>query len=85
MASNSMSAEIENEISALHKYIVDLYSKKFPELESLVLNPLDYIRVVQRIGNTMVESMLNFPSILLVLLPLSFFCQCFSQLSTNHH
>ncbi len=29
-----------------------MYSKKFPELESLVLNPIDYIRAVQIVGNT---------------------------------
>lgn len=34
-----------------HKYVRDRYAKKFPELESLVLNPLDYARVVKRIGN----------------------------------
>jgi U4/U6 small nuclear ribonucleoprotein PRP31 len=49
--SNAIVAEIHNEIQLIHKYIRDLYAKKFPELESLVLNPLDYARVVKRIGN----------------------------------
>jgi len=49
--SNALVAEIANEIQVVHKYIRDRYAKKFPELESLVLNPLDYARVVKRIGN----------------------------------
>ncbi len=31
----------------IHKYVRDLYSKRFPELESLVHTPLEYIRTVQ--------------------------------------
>ncbi len=49
--SNALVAEINNEIVLVHKYIRDRYAKKFPELESLVLNPLDYARVVKRIAN----------------------------------
>lgn len=49
--SNALVSEINNEIQIVHKYIRDRYAKKFPELESLVLNPLDYARVVKRIGN----------------------------------
>lgn len=30
----------------IHKFIRDKYSKRFPELESLVPNALDYIRTV---------------------------------------
>lgn len=58
--SNVIVAEINNEIQVIHKYIRDNYAAKFPELESLVVNPLDYARVVQRIGNQTVC-----PSILL--------------------
>lgn len=29
----------------------DIYSKRFPELESLVLHPLDYARTVLALGN----------------------------------
>lgn len=43
--------EIDNEIMLIHKFIRDLFAKKFPELESLVLNPLDYVKAVQIIGN----------------------------------
>lgn len=31
----------------IHKFIRDKYSKRFPELESLVPNALDYIRTVK--------------------------------------
>lgn len=43
--------EIDNEINVIHKYIRDKYSKRFPELESLVPNALDYIRTVRELGN----------------------------------
>jgi len=35
----------------VHKYIRDHYSIRFPELETLVTNPLDYAKVVTIIGN----------------------------------
>lgn len=31
----------------VHKFIRDKYSKRFPELESLVHTPLEYIKTVQ--------------------------------------
>ena len=31
----------------IHKFVRDLYSKRFPELESLVHTPLEYVRTVQ--------------------------------------
>jgi U4/U6 small nuclear ribonucleoprotein PRP31 len=49
--SSSMMSDLEGELLSLHKYCRDLYAPRFPELESLILNPLDYARVVQRIGN----------------------------------
>ena len=35
----------------MHKYIRDHYSTRFPELETLVTNPLDYAKSVAIIGN----------------------------------
>ncbi|KFH14119.1 snoRNA binding domain-containing protein, partial [Toxoplasma gondii ARI] len=35
----------------IHKFIKDIYSMKFPELESIVQSPLEYIGVVLRIQN----------------------------------
>lgn len=50
---NRMIADIDDDISGTHKYVVDIYAKKFPQLESLVPNKLDYCRTVERIGNEM--------------------------------
>ena len=36
---------------ALHHAVSEIYKKKFPELESLVPNALDYMRLVQRMQN----------------------------------
>ena len=51
VACNEMVIDIDNEIEGISKTIRDEYAKRFPELESLVLNPLDYARVVLKIGN----------------------------------
>jgi U4/U6 small nuclear ribonucleoprotein PRP31 len=48
---NNITVEIDNEIGIVHKFIRDHYSKRFPELESLVPNPLDYIRTAKELGN----------------------------------
>lgn len=39
----------------MHKTIRDLYYKKFPELESIVFNPIEYVRCVQKIQNETVK------------------------------
>ena len=49
---NNLTVEIDSEINIIHKYIRDKYSKRFPELESLVPNAtLDYIKTVKELGN----------------------------------
>ncbi|KAG5457631.1 MAG: hypothetical protein BJ554DRAFT_2299, partial [Olpidium bornovanus] len=63
---NDLAVGIDDEIVVVHKvgcptagvlaarelsYIRDHYAPRFPELESLVLNPLDYARAVQAVGN----------------------------------
>jgi RNA processing factor Prp31 len=48
-----LSVDIENEIIIIHNFIRDEYRLKFPELESLVHHPIDYARVVKKIGNEM--------------------------------
>ena len=50
---NTLTVEVDNEIAVVHQYIKDKYKKKFPELESLVMHPIDYARVVKVIGNEM--------------------------------
>ncbi|KAH0651482.1 hypothetical protein KY285_032170 [Solanum tuberosum] len=48
---NALSVEIEDEIAIIHNFIRDKYRLKFPELDSLVNHPIDYARVVKKIGN----------------------------------
>ncbi len=43
--------EVDNEIAAIYQRLLRVYSIRFPELETLILNPLDYARVVIRAGN----------------------------------
>ncbi|MGH0155212.1 UNVERIFIED_CONTAM: hypothetical protein FKN15_035024 [Acipenser sinensis] len=50
---NNLTVEIDNELNIIHKFVRDKYSKRFPELESLVPNSLDYIRTVQELGNNL--------------------------------
>ena len=44
---------VDAEIAALHAFVRGVYGTKFPELETLVAHPVDYSRVVARIGNEM--------------------------------
>ncbi|POO01757.1 U4/U6 small nuclear ribonucleoprotein Prp [Trema orientale] len=50
---NALANDIEDEIVVIHDFIRDKYGLKFPELESLVPDPVDYARIVKRIGNEM--------------------------------
>eukprot|EP00457_Paulinella_chromatophora_P004742 gb/GEZN01004755.1/.p1 GENE.gb/GEZN01004755.1/~~gb/GEZN01004755.1/.p1 ORF type:complete len:575 (-),score=130.48 gb/GEZN01004755.1/:135-1859(-) len=49
--SNELAGDIDNEIANVHKFIRDIYSTKYQELEQLVPNPLEYAQVVKIIGN----------------------------------
>ncbi|MCJ1312984.1 U4/U6-U5 snRNP complex subunit prp31 [Agyrium rufum] len=49
--SNTLSTSIDNEIILVHKFIRDHYSTRFPSLETLITNPLDYARTVAILGN----------------------------------
>merc|ERR1719199_1150846 len=61
---NSLVREIDEEMLNIHRFVRDIYSKKFPELESIVTAPLDYLQVVQRIGNTKDLTSIDFSDIL---------------------
>ena len=56
---NNITVEIDSEINVIHKYIRDHYSKRFPELESLVPNSLDYIRTAKELGNSVEKAKNN--------------------------
>ncbi|EWC43386.1 hypothetical protein DRE_07702 [Drechslerella stenobrocha 248] len=49
--SNEHSVEIDSEIILVHKFIRDHYTPRFPELENLVTNPLDYAKTVAVVKN----------------------------------
>jgi len=48
---NNITADIDDEILVIHKYIRDHYATRFPELESLIPQPMNYIRAVKEIGD----------------------------------
>ena len=54
--SNTLATSIDTEIILVHKFIRDHYSIRFPELETLVTNPLDYAKVVAILGNGPMDS-----------------------------
>ncbi|MCJ1406950.1 U4/U6-U5 snRNP complex subunit prp31 [Ptychographa xylographoides] len=54
--SNTLSTLIDNEIMLVHKFIRDHYSTRFPALETLITNPLDYTKAVAIIGNGPMEN-----------------------------
>ncbi|KAI9670570.1 MAG: U4/U6-U5 snRNP complex subunit prp31 [Alyxoria varia] len=49
--SNSFSTSIDDQVIEVHKYLRDHYSARFPELETLVQDPLQYAKTVAIIGN----------------------------------
>ncbi|KAF2667669.1 Nop domain-containing protein [Microthyrium microscopicum] len=48
---NALSSAIDDEVVAFHKTIRDHYSVRFPELESLVQNPMQYVKSVGIVAN----------------------------------
>jgi len=48
---NEFSTQIDDEITAVHKFIRDHYSLRFPYLEELIKNPVDYAKTVAIIRN----------------------------------
>lgn len=64
ISANSFSFEIDAEISLVQKFIQDHYAPRFPELASLVMNPLEYATAVRMIGNEMDIGIINLKSFL---------------------
>jgi len=64
VSSNKLAVDVDNEIIVIHKFIRDIYAAKFPELESLVLNPIDYALTVKVLGNNMDLTNIELSSIL---------------------
>ena len=61
---NRFISEIDDEIAETYRYITQEYSKKFPELESLITNKYDYIKTILRIGNEIDLSLVELNDIL---------------------
>lgn len=49
--SNTFSTSIDDNALVVHKYIRDHYSARFPELETLLSDPMEYTKAVAIIGN----------------------------------
>lgn len=56
--------KIDTEILNIHKFVKEIYSTKFPELESIVYNPIEYLSVVDRIRNESDLTNIDFSDIL---------------------
>jgi len=48
---NNIAAEIDDEMNTVHKFARDVYTKRFPELESLVVQPLEYLMTAKELKN----------------------------------
>uniref|UniRef100_F1KVK2 U4/U6 small nuclear ribonucleoprotein Prp31 n=1 Tax=Ascaris suum TaxID=6253 RepID=F1KVK2_ASCSU len=48
---SALAADIDQELNVIHKFVRDKYEKRFPELESLVPNALEYLAVAKLLGN----------------------------------
>jgi U4/U6 small nuclear ribonucleoprotein PRP31 len=64
LTSNKIMQEIDEEIIGTQRYVTEIYAKKFPELDSLISNKIDYIQVVKRIGNEMDMTMVELSDLL---------------------
>uniref|UniRef100_A0A182YRZ2 U4/U6 small nuclear ribonucleoprotein Prp31 n=1 Tax=Anopheles stephensi TaxID=30069 RepID=A0A182YRZ2_ANOST len=56
---NNIAVDIDNEISTIHKFVKDKYQKRFPELDSLIMAEMDYIRSVRELGNDLDQAKNN--------------------------
>lgn len=64
LESNKVIKDIDEEIYATHKFICEIYNKKFPELEALVPQKIDYVKTVKIIGNEMDLTLVDLSSVL---------------------
>jgi len=48
---SELAVDIEQEINVIHKFVKDKYEKRFPELETFVQMPMDFLRTVRALGN----------------------------------
>lgn len=56
---NNIAADIDGEITIIHRFTRDKYQKRFPELDSLVVSPLEYVWTVKELGNDLDQAKNN--------------------------
>ena len=56
---NNLAAEIDDEIGIVHKFAKDKYSKRFPELDTLVVQPLDYLLTAKELMNKVTQNLMG--------------------------
>lgn len=56
---NNIAVDVDAEISLIHKFVKEKYQKRFPELDSLVMNEMDYIGAVKELGNDLDQAKNN--------------------------
>ncbi|KAF7271649.1 hypothetical protein GWI33_015498 [Rhynchophorus ferrugineus] len=56
---NDIAQDIDNEVISIHKFVRDKYQKRFPELDSLVVSPLEYVKTVKELGNDLDQAKNN--------------------------
>ncbi|KAI8323058.1 hypothetical protein GQ54DRAFT_303620 [Martensiomyces pterosporus] len=61
---NEMSTRIAGEILVVYRFALDHYKMRFPELETLVRNPVDYARAIKAIGDSTDITKVDFEGIL---------------------
>ncbi|KAJ2092918.1 U4/U6-U5 snRNP complex subunit prp31 [Coemansia sp. RSA 986] len=64
LRANEISSQIAGEILVVHRFLLDHYNERFPELETLVRNPTDYARAVKAIGDAADITKVEFEGIL---------------------
>lgn len=62
--SNQLVMKLDIEILNIYGFIRNIYGKKFPELESIVFSPLEYIATVQVIKNELDLTQIDLSNIL---------------------
>ncbi len=56
---NNLAAELDDEISNVHKFAKERYNVRFPELETLVVQPLEYLMTAKELGNNVLKAKNN--------------------------
>uniref|UniRef100_A0A8D8RVK1 U4/U6 small nuclear ribonucleoprotein Prp31 n=1 Tax=Cacopsylla melanoneura TaxID=428564 RepID=A0A8D8RVK1_9HEMI len=56
---NNLAVDVDTEMGLIHRFAVEKYSKRFPELESLVVSPMEYLRTIRELGNDLDQAKNN--------------------------